>query len=170
MLRKYQHISGPSGILNTEQIELTLRNSTPINCKSRVYRSVQQIEIEEQVADMLKAGVIRKYSGVYCSPGCLVPKGDNTWRFCVDYRCVDRLIVVEHFHYHRLTNWLDLSGGLDFSSHTLDLSAGLVSGRYPYIRIHRFYHTKWCLRVECITLWINKRCRSISKKNAQHFQ
>jgi hypothetical protein len=50
------------------------------------YSPAQKDEIERQIAEMLKNGIIKPSQSPYASPVLLVKKKDGTWRFCVDYR------------------------------------------------------------------------------------
>jgi hypothetical protein len=50
-------------------------------------------EVETQVYDMLRSGLIQPSSSAFCSPVILVKKKDQTWHFCVDYRHLNALTV-----------------------------------------------------------------------------
>lgn len=50
-------------------------------------------EVETQVSDMLRSGLIRPSSSAFYSPVILVKKKDQTWHFCVDYRHLNALTV-----------------------------------------------------------------------------
>ena len=52
----------------------------------RVQSAVKEAEINKQVNEMLKAGIIEKSNATYYSQVMLTPKPNGTYRFCVDYR------------------------------------------------------------------------------------
>ena len=56
------------------------------------YPYAQKAEIERMVQDMLKAGISPVASLVI-----LVKKKDGSWRFCVDYRALNKVTVPNKF-------------------------------------------------------------------------
>ena len=79
--------------------------------------------MKEQCEKMLKMGVIQKCSSPWRSPTLLVKKKDNTYRYCIDFRSVNRITEKDKFPLPRIDTVLEsLRGAKCFS--TLDLKSG----------------------------------------------
>ena len=74
------------------KIEL-IRNSTPINQRPYKYSHIQKDEIDRLVKELLHSEFIRPSFSPFASPVLLVKKKDNGWRFCVNYRALNRITV-----------------------------------------------------------------------------
>lgn len=74
----------------------TIPGSKPVS--SQFYRASMpvQAEINRQVDEMEKSGIIKPSNSIWHSPVVLVRKKNNEFRFAVDYR---RLNKIDHYSY-----------------------------------------------------------------------
>ena len=92
----------------------------PFNIRPYRYPPSLKDEIEWQVADMIQLGIIGPSSSAFFSPMLLVRKKYGTFRFCVDYRCLNALTLKGKFPIPMFDQLMDeLSGASWFS--TMDL-------------------------------------------------
>jgi hypothetical protein len=96
----------------------------PPNVRPYRYSPLQKDEIERQVADMLKSGVIVHNMSPYAAP---VQK-DGSWRFCIDFRRLNMITVKNKFPLPIVDELLDELAGAAFFS-KLDLWAGYHQNR-----------------------------------------
>jgi len=94
------------------------------------YPALQKDVIKQTVKEMPEAGVVRPSQSPYSSPIVLVKKKDGTWRRCVDYRQLNKQIVLDKFSIPVVEELLDgLLGAAYFSKIDLRL-------RHWEVRMH----------------------------------
>jgi hypothetical protein len=122
----------PEGLPPKRQIEheIQLQQDAPLP-NIGMYRLLvlENAEIKKQVQELLNQGVIRPSTYPCGSPIVLVPKKDGTWRMCVDFRALNKIMVKNRYPLPRIDDLLDqLKNAVIFTK--LDLRSG-----YHQIRI-----------------------------------
>ena len=86
--------------------EILLTSTKPVRCAPRKYSEMQRKVIDEEVARMLEAGVIRESKAPYASAVVLVKKKTDEWRFCVDYRPLNEMTILDSYPLPRIKDML----------------------------------------------------------------
>ncbi|XP_059067200.1 uncharacterized protein LOC131858147 [Cryptomeria japonica] len=100
----------PKGLAPKREIqhEIHLQQDVPLPNIGMYRLSVlQNEEIKKQVQELVEKGVIRPSTSPCGSPIVLVPKKDGSWRMCIDYRALNKIIIKNRYPLPRIDDLLD---------------------------------------------------------------
>lgn len=108
---------------NVLQHDINVGSAVPI--KQHAYRLnvTKRQAMRKEVDYLLENNLATHSSSPWSSPCLLVPKQDNTYRFCTDYRRVNAVTVPDSFPLPRIDDCVDTIGAATFVS-KLDLLKG----------------------------------------------
>ena len=98
-------------------------DATPIQQYPRRLPYAYREEVNRQIHEMLEQGVIQESISPWASPIVLVKKKDGKFRFCVDYRKLNKVTKKDAHPLPRIDDLLDSLQGSNIFS-TLDLRSG----------------------------------------------
>ncbi|XP_077541014.1 uncharacterized protein LOC144153239 [Haemaphysalis longicornis] len=94
LLSKYKGIfSDQPGLTTWAECSLSTMTDAPIQVRQYPLPFAVQQNIEREVSAMVEMGVIERSSSPYHAPVVLVRKPDGTYRFCVDFRRLNDVLV-----------------------------------------------------------------------------
>ncbi|XP_026741378.1 uncharacterized protein LOC113503545 isoform X1 [Trichoplusia ni] len=79
------------------QLRIVLKDDVPVAQRPRRLAITEQKEVERQVEQWLKDGIVQVSWSEYASPLVLVKKKDGTVRICVDYRLINKKMVKDEY-------------------------------------------------------------------------
>ena len=113
-----------------------LPGASPVNLRPYRYSPMQKTEIEKQIKEMLKQGIIQTSSSPFASPILLVGKKDFSWILVGDFGHLNAITVKNKFPLPVIDELLDeLAGAKWFTS--LDLRSGYHQIRMAEGGIHK---------------------------------
>jgi len=104
------HIEVPSG-------------TRPIRCTPYRLGPEKSAVLKNEIADLMKLGIIGESSSPWSSPIVMVPKSDGTLRLCTDFRKVNAITVPDPFRLPRIEDLIDRNGKARFLT-KLDMTRG----------------------------------------------
>lgn len=98
-------------------------NHPPISQRAYRVSPTERRIIQGEVEKMLRDDIIRLSESPWSSPVVLVKKKDGTWRFCVDYRRLNKVTKKDVYPMPRIDDTLDCMKGAKYFS-TMDMQTG----------------------------------------------
>lgn len=96
LLHQYRDIwTDVPGRTNLAEFEVNLTSDVPIQCKPYPLPHAKRNVVKQEVAAMIAMGVIEPARSAYSSPIVLVRKKDQTHRFCIDFRRLNKVTEFE---------------------------------------------------------------------------
>ncbi|UYV67046.1 K02A2.6-like, partial [Cordylochernes scorpioides] len=108
---------------STVKHKINTGDHSPI--KQRPYRVApsERRLIQDEVNKMIENHIVKPSESPWSSPVILVRKKDGTWRFCVDYRRLNKITKKDVYPLPRIDDALDSLAGSSYFS-TMDLRSG----------------------------------------------
>ena len=103
----------PLGRVTVWKHKIHTGDHPPIRQNPYRFSEAQKMEVEKQVSEMLRLGVIVPAVTNWSSPVTLAPKRDGTYRFCIDYRKLNDITRKDSFPVPRLDEALSIMRGCD---------------------------------------------------------
>ena len=75
--------------------DIKFTTDTPVRVKQYPLPYSMMQAVGDEVRSMIELGVIERSESPYCSPVIIVKKKDNTNRFCIDFRVLNRITVFD---------------------------------------------------------------------------
>jgi hypothetical protein len=148
---KYLFNEKPLKPVTDYEMKIELKKEEYFHFKPRRLSFEQKRKVDEKINELLKAGIIKESCSPYASPIVLIPKKDNDFRLCVDYRKLNKNTIRDNFPLPVIDDLLDsLKNKTIFS--ILDLKSGFhqiricsestkytsfvtPKGQYEYLRV-----------------------------------
>ncbi|XP_015514359.2 uncharacterized protein LOC107220321 [Neodiprion lecontei] len=102
---------------------IVLKDDVPIYQRARRLGEAEKREVNEQIQEWMKDGIVRESHSDYASPIVVVKKKDGSNRLCVDYRLLNQKIIKDRYPLPLIEDQLDLLQGAKVFT-TLDLRNG----------------------------------------------
>lgn len=127
VINKYRHVFTSDktklGRIKLVKHSIETGDCKPIKQRPYVVAQAMRPEVDQQIAKMLKSGIIRMSNSPWASPMVVVRKTDGSHRICIDFRKVNSVTVKDVFPLPRIQEVVDRLSGCQWIS-TFDMANG----------------------------------------------
>lgn len=113
----------PLGQTSVVKHRINTGDASPIHRRPYRVSPTERDIIQREVDKMLSRNIIEPSCSPWASPVVLVKKKDNSWRFCVDYRHLNKVTKKDVYPLPRIDDALDCLHGAQYFS-SIDLRSG----------------------------------------------
>ena len=140
ILRKYIKTSSRSSVdlgkTNIVRHKIEIVGDKHKRSPTRPLTPPQRKEMKKHLQEMEDAGIIRPSTSEYAAPVVLVKKKDNSTRFCVDYRLLNKVTRFNSYPLPKINDVINnLHGACIFS--TLDMRSGYFQVEMDPADVHK---------------------------------
>lgn len=111
------------GCLAGSEMNIKLNDTTPVVYRPYRLSYSEREVVRGMVQELEQAGIVSQSTSEYASPILLVKKKTGDHRLCVDFRCLNKRTVKEHYPLPRIDDQLDNLSGYKYYT-SLDLASG----------------------------------------------
>ena len=124
LIRKFKHVVNKiPGVCRVAGARIDTGTNRPINLPLRRTSPAQRADLEKELKELQALGIIRPSISPWAAAVVLVKKPDGSWRFCVDYRELNKITVRDSYPLPRVDDYLHaVEGNMWFS--LMDLTSG----------------------------------------------
>jgi len=145
------------GFCDIAQHDIDTGDAKPIKQPPRRPALAARQEEDQQLDEMLAAGIIEPSFSPWSSPVCMVRKRDDTFRFCIDYRRLNNVTEKDAFPVPHVKDTLDSFHGARYFA-TIDLLSGYWQiGMTESEAVFRVLYQKGFVPVYGDALWPHQR-------------
>jgi len=152
----FEPLSPGEAVETSVRAEIRTNTQEPIYSKSYPYPANMRKEVEVQIEELLREGIIRPSKSPYNSPIWVVPKkpkpnGEKQYRMVIDYKRLNAVTIPDKYPIPDITSTLSSLGEAKFFT-TLDLTSGFhqihmkesdiqktafstLNGKYEFLRL-----------------------------------
>ncbi|GFV69625.1 hypothetical protein TNCV_4507401 [Trichonephila clavipes] len=124
LLKSFQNVFEPGGeATNILEHHINTGNSPPISVPPYRMSPVKKEILRKEIEDLLEKDIIEECESPYGAPVVLIPKPNNQFRLCIDYRKLNEVTVSDTYPLSRMDDLLQEAKHTAYIS-TIDLKSG----------------------------------------------